>query len=133
MPADRSFTTLAEVRAERERLRSERALHAERVQHHWDELRHADSRRRLVLGSVRALFPADAAGWRDALAEGGRLAGSVVQDRMRGSRHKLFWTGVAVALPWMAEQLLEPGRLAHLTQEARTTLGRIRDRFSGRS
>lgn len=133
MPAESRFTTLAEVHATRERLRTGRALHAERLQRHWDEVRHADSRRRLVVGSLRALFPTDAAGWREVLAEGGRLAGAAVQDRMRGSRHKLFWTGVAVALPWVAGQLLEPGRLAHIATETRTTLERIRERFSRRS
>lgn len=133
MRADQRFATLAEVRAERERLRTERALHAERLRRRWDELRHTDSRRRMFVGSLRALFPADAAGWREVLAEGGRIANAAVQERMRGSRHKLFWTGVTLALPWVAGQLLEPGRLARIVDEAGTTLERIRERFSRRS
>ena len=132
MASKGTYSSLAEVEADLQRLRAERALHSERLQRHWDLMRHPDSRRRLMLGSLRAFFPKDAGEWRDVLAEGGRMAGASLASRMKGSRHKLFWTGVAVALPWVV-QLLEPARLASIMEEAKVTLERIRERFSKRS
>lgn len=132
MANEAPYRSLAEVESALQRLRAERALHAERIQRHWDLMRHPDSRRRLLFGSLRSLFPKDAGEWRDVLSEGGRMAGAALADRMRGSRHKLFWTGVAVALPWVAQQL-DPARLSSIMEEAKVTVERIRERFSKRS
>ena len=132
MASEVTYRSLAEVETDLQRLRAERALHAERIQRHWDLMRHPDSRRRLLFGSLRSLFPKDAGEWRDVLSEGGRMAGAALADRMRGSRHKLFWTGVAVALPWVAQQL-DPSRLSSIMEEAKVTVERIRERFSKRS
>ncbi len=132
MANEAPYRSLAEVESALQRLRAERALHAERIQRHWDLMRHPDSRRRLLFGSLRSLFPKDAGEWRDVLSEGGRMAGAALADRMRGSRHKLFWTGVAVALPWVAQQL-DPSRLSSIMEEAKVTVERIRERFSKRS
>ena len=132
MANEAPYRSLAEVESALQRLRAERALHAERIQRHWDLMRHPDSRHRLLFGSLRSLFPKDAGEWRDVLSEGGRMAGAALADRMRGSRHKLFWTGVAVALPWVAQQL-DPSRLSSIMEEAKVTVERIRERFSKRS
>ncbi|MFN8351508.1 MAG: hypothetical protein U0U25_08610 [Flavobacteriales bacterium] len=132
MASEVTYRSLAEVETDLQRLRAERALHAERIQRHWDLMRHPDSRRRLLFGSLRSLFPKDAGEWRDVLSEGGRMAGAALADRMRGSRHKLFWTGVAMALPWVAQQL-DPARLSSIMEEAKVTVERIRERFSKRS
>lgn len=131
MAGEAPYRSLAEVEAALQRLRAERALHAERLQRQLDVVRHPDSRRRLLFGSLRSLFPKDAGEWHDVLAEGGRMAGAALADRARGSRHKLFWTGIAVALPWVVQQL-DPARLAAIAEEARVTLERIRARISKR-
>ena len=78
MANEAPYRSLAEVESALQRLRAERALHAERIQRHWDLMRHPDSRRRLLFGSLRSLFPKDAGEWRDVLSEGGRMAGAAL-------------------------------------------------------
>lgn len=123
------ITSLAALEAEKERLRQARTHHAERLQGHWTRVSDPGQRRSMVWSSVRSLFPQETVGWQDLFAEGGRMAASSMAFRSRKTRSKLFWMGLALALPFIIRGL-DAERMGRIVEELRVSFDRIRARFA---
>ena len=106
------FGSLEEVHAQRERLRIERDVCADRLGEHWQRMKDKEFRRGLMLDAASDLLRHDSAlGSLGTIAEGVKMAGGwlpIVGPLLAGRKglfgSRLFWSGLSLALPLLVNK-----------------------------
>lgn len=128
------FTSLADVRNQRDVLRAKRAAHGSGIRSHWSTLGESEFRSGVVNGAVRGLLTA----WRP-LETMRTMAGSstgltgTILAMALGSRARTPWGRALVwaagaAMPFVVERFRENDRIQHFIVELQRSWGRISDR-----
>lgn len=106
------FNSLAEVRALRQQLRTERDARAEDLRVHWVNVKDKEFRRGLMLDAASDLFRMkNGAGALGVAASAVKMAGGwlpVIGPLLGGRKgilgSRLFWTGLSVVLPLLVNK-----------------------------
>jgi len=134
MATTERFTSMADVRMQRDVLRARRAAHGNGIRSHWNTLGEGEFRSGVVNGAFRSIWSA----WRplDTLrtvaGQPGDLTGTILGLAL-GSRARTPWGRALVwaagaAMPFVVDRLRENERVQHFLVEFQRSWDRIRER-----
>lgn len=128
------FTSLADVRMQRDVLRARRDAHGNGIRSHWTTLGEGEFRKGVLNGTIRGLWTA----WRpmdtmramagDPVDLTSAILGIALGSRARTPWGKALMWVAGAAMPMVIDRLRENDRVQHFLTELKRTWDRIRER-----